>query len=178
MTRDQIGRYFNLGKKRNANRVLHNLKDFLTSHRSYYETIYYLNGLGKVYVECEKVRKKGGHMQHVIMRNETWLFYKSPHDWKNEVKISDGTTSIVADSVFSSNGFKHFLEVDNTQTIKENREKIKRYQLLFESVANQIGYYPTLVWITTTELRRKQLEDACRGLKFRVYTFNEIKGGN
>lgn len=175
MTRDQISRYFNLGKKRNTNRVLHNLSSFLSSIRDGYETIYYLNNLGRTYVDCDKVRRKGSHVQHTIMRNEFWLFYKCPSDWKNEIKISDGTTSIIVDGMFSRNGFQHFLEVDNLQTMKENREKIKRYKLLMENVIKQIGYYPTIVWLTTTELRRKQLEEACEGLKCKVYTINDIQ---
>lgn len=177
MTRDQLGRYFNLGKKRNTNRVLHNLSSYLSSIRDGYETIYYLNNLGRHYVDCDKIRKKGGHVQHTIMRNEFWLFHKSPRDWKNEVKISDGTTSIIVDGMYSRNGFQHFLEVDNLQTMKENREKIKRYKELMPSVVKQLGYYPTLVWLTTTELRREQLEVSCGGLKCKVYTINEIRGG-
>ncbi|WP_238602214.1 replication-relaxation family protein [Lysinibacillus parviboronicapiens] len=177
MTRDQLRRYFNLGMKRNTNRVLHNLSSYLSSIRDGYETIYYLNSLGRIYVGCDKVRKKGGHIQHTIMRNEFWLFYMCPTDWKNEVKISDGTTSIIVDGMFSRNGFQYFLEVDNLQTMKENREKIKRYKEIMPSVVKQLGYYPTLVWLTTTELRRQQLEASCGGLKGKVYTINEIKGG-
>lgn len=177
MTRDQLSRYFNLGKKRNTNRILHNLSSYLSSIRYGYETIYYLNNLGRLYVDCDKIRKKGSHVHHTIMRNEFWLFYKCPRDWKNEVKINDGTTSIIVDGMFSRNGFQHFLEVDNLQTMKENREKIERYKVLMPSVVKQLGYYPTLVWLTTTELRRQQLEASRGGLKVKVYTFDEIRGG-
>ena len=178
LTRDQISRYFNLGTVRNANRTLYKINDYLLNIREGYDSIYYLSKEGRDYVDCEKIRKKGGHVQHIIMRNELWLFYKCPRDWKNEVKISDGTTSIVVDGMFSRNGFKHFFEIDNLQTMKENREKIKRYKILMDNIAKQFGYYPTIVWLTTTELRRKQLKDACVGLKSEVYTFNDIKGGN
>lgn len=175
MTRDQLSRYFNLGMKRNTNRVLHNLSEYLSSIRDGYETIYYLSKLGRVYVGCDKVRRIGGHIHHTIMRNEFFLFYKCPRDWKNEVKISDGTTNITVDGMFSQNGFKHFLEVDNLQTMKQNREKIKRYSLLMDSLVKQMGYYPTIVWLTTTELRRKQLEESCGGLKCKVFTINDIQ---
>jgi len=131
--------------------------------------------MGRLYVDCDKVRKKGDHVQHTIMRNEFWLFYKCPRDWKNEVKISDGTTSVIVDGMFSRNGFQHFLEVDNLQTMKENREKIKRYKLLMDNLVKQMGYYPTIIWLTTTELRRKQVEEACGGLKCKVYTINDIQ---
>ena len=175
MTRDQICGYFKLGKKRNANRVLHNLSDYLSSFRNGYDTIYYLNNTGRIYVDCDKTRRVSSNVQHTIMRNDFWMFYKFPHDWKNEVKISDGQTSIVADSMFTRNGFTHFLEVDNVQKMKVNQEKIKRYKVLSESLLLQFGYYPTIVWMTTTELRRKNIEKACEGLKFKVYTLDDIK---
>ena len=175
LTRDQLNRYFKLGKKRNTNRVLHNLSHYLSTIRDGYETIYYLNANGREYVDCDKVRRKTNRVQHTVMRNEFWLFYKCPVDWKNEVKISDGTTTIIVDGMFSRNGFKYFLEVDNLQTMKENRDKIKRYKKLMEGIVSSFGYYPTLVWLTTTEHRRKQLETSCDGLKCKVYTVNDIK---
>lgn len=175
MTRDQLNRYFGLGKKRNTNRILNDLSSYLSTIRNGYETIYYLNKFGREYVDCDKVRRKTSRVQHTIMRNEFWLYYKCPIDWKNEVKISDGTTTIIVDGMFSRNGFKHFLEVDNLQTMKENRDKIKRYKELMGSVVKQLGYYPTVVWLTTTELRRQQLEASCGGLKCQVFTMDDIR---
>ena len=175
LTRDQLAAYFKLGKVCNTNRVLRNLSDYLTVVRDGYQSIYYLNKSGREYVDCEKVRKKGGHVQHIVMRNEIWLHFKCPKDWRNEVKISDEKTSVVADAVFTQNGFYHFLEVDHLQSMKENRAKINRYKSLLESLLKQFGYYPTLVWLTTTEHRRKQLEKACEGLKVKVYTIKDIQ---
>lgn len=145
------------------------------SIREGYQTIYYLSKIGRDYVECDKIRKKGNHVQHVIIRNQFWLFYRCPRDWKNEVKISNGKASVIADAVFTRNGFYHFLEVDNLQTMKENRTKIIRYNNLLESLVKQYGYHPTLVWVTTTEHRRKQLERASDGIKVKVYTIEDIK---
>ena len=175
LTRDQLGRYFKLGKKRNTNRILNDLSNYLSTIRTGYETIYYLNKDGREYVDCDKVRRKTSRVQHTVMRNELWLFYKCPSDWKNEVKISDGTTTMIVDGMFSRNGFKYFLEVDNLQTMKENREKIKRYKEFMPVLTKQLGYYPTVVWLTTTELRRKQIEASCEGLKCQVYTMDDIR---
>jgi len=177
LTRDQLIAYFDLGKVCNANRVLRNLSDYLMNIRSGYQSIYYLSKEGREYVDCDKIRKKGNQVQHTIMRNQFWLFYKCPKDWKNEVKIKDSVTGkeiLRCDAMFTRNGFQHFLEVDNLQTMKENREKIKRYKSIIDEFVKQFGYYPTLVWVTTTEHRRKQLEAACEGLKVKVYTFNDI----
>lgn len=176
MTRDQLNQYFKLGTVRNANYVLRNLSEHLMSIREGYQTIYYLSKIGRVYVDCDKIRKKGNHVQHTILRNQFWLFYKCPRDWQNEMKaIIDEKTAIVVDAMFTRNGFQHFLEVDNLQTMKENREKIKRYRVLMNSLVKQYGYFPTLVWVTTTEQRRKQLEKACEELKVKIYTIDDIK---
>ena len=175
LTRDQLNSYFKLGTVRNTNYVLRNLSEYLKTIRDGYQSIYYLSREGREYVDCEKVRKKGGHVQHIVMRNEIWLHFKCPKDWKNEVKISDEKTSVVADAVFTRNGFYHFLEVDNLQSMKENRAKINRYKELLDSLVKQFGYFPTLVWLTTTEHRRKQLESACNGLNFKVFTINDIQ---
>ena len=58
--------------------------------------------------------------------------------------------------------------------MKVNRDKINRYKDLMPSLIQQFGYIPTLVWLTTTELRRKQLVEACEGLKCQVYTMDDI----
>jgi len=174
LTRDQLSKYFKLGKVRNTNRVLKNLYSYLVSYREGNQSVYYLSKLGREYVECTKVRKKGNHVQHTIMRNEFWLFFKCPKDWKNEIKISNGTNTVVTDSMFTRNGFQYFLEVDNIQKMNVNRDKIKRYKNLMPSLIQQFGYIPTIVWLTTTELRRKQLGEACEGLKCQVYTMDDI----
>lgn len=175
LTRDQLNQYFRLGTKSNTNKVLNRLSNYLTSIRDGYQSIYYLNKDGRNYVECEKIRKKGGHVQHFVMRNQFWLHNGCPRDWRNEVKISDGKMAVIADAVFSRNGFYHFLEVDHLQSMKENRMKVNRYKELSDSLVKQFGYYPTLVWLTTTEHRRKQLESACNGLNFKAFTINDIR---
>jgi len=176
LTRDQLNNYFKLGTIRNTNRILKELSDYLASFRDGYQSVYYLNKNGREYVESSKVRKKSNQIEHYLMRNEFWLFCNCPTDWKNEVKISNGKVSIVADAMYSVGGLQHFLEVDNKQTMKENRAKIKRYKDLMNSIALKVGHFPVIVWLTTTQLRRKQLEDACKDLpQFRVYLINEIK---
>ena len=179
MTRDQLNRYFQLGGKRNTNRILSGISDYLTSIREGYQTIYYLSKVGKAHVNCEKIRKKGGHVYHTVMRNDMWLFFDMPKKWKNEIKVSDGSVSVVVDSMFTDNwDRRHFLEVDNMQTMKENRNKIKRYKELFRngSIEEKLGHFPTIVWLTTTEHRRKQLKEECEGLPVvMVFTTNDIK---
>ncbi|HWK24040.1 MAG TPA: replication-relaxation family protein [Ureibacillus sp.] len=176
LSRDQLQTYFKLGTIRNTNRVLSDLSDYLDSFRDGYQSVYYLNKNGREYVESNKVRKKSSQVDHYLMRNEFWLYCNCPKDWKNEVKISTGKVSIVADAMYSIGGLQHFLEVDHKQTMKENRAKIERYKGLMNSIALKVGHFPVIVWVTTTELRRKQLEEACRELpQFKVFLINDIR---
>lgn len=175
MTRDQINQYFRLGSIRNTNRILYEMSNYLMKIREGYQTIYYLSKQGRAYADCEKIRKKGVHVRHTIMRNDMWLFYDSPYDWKNEIRVSDGATSVIADAMFSDGwDRRHLIEVDHTQTMKENRNKIKRYKELFQN--GLIEEFPTVVWLTTTEHRRKQLKETCGGLPVvMVFTVEDIK---
>jgi len=178
MTRDQISQYCRLGAVRNTNRVLLGLSDYLQSIREGHQTIYYLSREGKAYVECDKIRKKGGHVAHTIMRNDFWIYNGFPFEWKNEVKVSDGKTVIIVDAMYKKNNQQHFLEVDNIQPMRENKVKIAKYIELYNNgaIAESLGHFPSVIWLTTTELRRKQLQDACKSLHgAKVYTINDIK---
>jgi hypothetical protein len=169
-----------LGTVRNANRILNNLSEYLHVVKDGYTSVYYLSREGRIYVGCDKIRKKGAHVDHTVMRNQMWLYLKKPVDWKNEVKLEHKkkNTYIICDALFTIGGLQHFLEVDNLQSMRKNRDKIKRYKDLMKDIALKIGHYPILVWLTTTELRRKQLEEACRVAEFphfKVYTVRDIE---
>lgn len=178
MTRDQLRRHFRLGTIRNTNRVLGRLSEYLTSIRDGYQSIYYLNKNGRAYVGCDKIRKKGGHVAHTIYRNEFWLFSGCPSDWRSEVKVSDGKTTVVTDAMFMRALRYNFLEVDREQTMKENRVKVARYKALADEglITQKLGHFPTVVWLTTSDYRRKQLQEACKSLpNTQVYTIADIK---
>lgn len=179
LTRDQLNNYFRLGTKRNTNRVLRNLSDYLMSIRDGQQSIYYLSREGKDYVDCDKVRRKGGHVNHAIMRNDMWFFNECPKKWKNEIKVSDGYATVIVDAMFTDNwDRRHFLEVDSIQKMKENRDKIKRYKELFKNglLEEDLGHFPTIVWLTTTEHRRTQLKKECEGLPaVMVFTITDIR---
>lgn len=177
MTRDQIGRAMQLGTKRNTNRVLQNLAPYLMQIREGYQSIYYLSKEGRDYVGCSKIRKKSGHVQHSIIRNEFYFYSNYPADWQNEIKVSDGQTSIIVDAMFSKNNLLNFLEVDRLQTMKENASKVRRLEELYKNGAleKKLFYFPRIIWLTTTELRRKKLIELSKGLpKVKVFTYDEI----
>lgn len=178
LTRDQLRQYCKLGSVRNANRVLLEMSDYLMSVRDGYQSIYYLSRDGREYVGCEKIRKKGGHVEHTVMRNQLWLYSGCPSDWKNEVKVSDGDTTLICDAMYKGSIQQHFIEIDHLQSMKKNRERIRKYVKLYKNglIAETLGEFPVLVWLTTTELRRKQLKEACSELPLvRVFTIDDIK---
>lgn len=110
------------------------------------------------------------------MRNQFYIFTEFPIEWKNEMKLSDGEYSVVCDAWFKSNGKYHILEVDHSQTMKENANKIAKYRGLYENkiMEKDIGHLPYLLWVTTTELKKKKLVELCKGLPYAVYTINDI----
>jgi hypothetical protein len=177
LNREQIQKIHRLGKKRNANRILQQLTPFLSSYREEYSTIYYLNAIGRDYVNSNKIRKKTNFVQHVLMRNDFYIYAGYPSEWKNEMKLSDGEMTVICDSWFKRDGKYHILEVDHCQTMKENRNKIDKYRKLFDNgvMKAHLGYLPLLIWLTTTELRKKKLTELCKGLPYVVYTIDDIK---
>ncbi len=175
LTRDQLRRCLDLGTVRNTNRILNGISEYLHCMKDGHTSIYYLSREGRLYVGCEKIRKKGAHVDHTIMRNELWLYMGRPADWENEIAVSNGKVSVVSDATFSKDGFKCIVEVDHLQAMTENRLKVKKYKELMSSLALQLGYYPTIIWLTTTELRKRQLELACEGLKAKIFTIKDIQ---
>jgi hypothetical protein len=177
LNRDQLIKIHRLGKVRNANRILKDLSPYLSSYREEYSTIYYLNKEGREYVNSTKVRKKNNFVNHIIMRNDYYIYSGCPHERKNEMKIRDNKNSIICDSWFKKDGRFNCLEVDLTQKMKENRAKITQYINLFQNgaIEKHLGHFPTLIWITTTELRRKQLRELCKDLPCEVYTIDDIR---
>ncbi|WP_257984352.1 replication-relaxation family protein [Neobacillus cucumis] len=177
LDRDQLNKIHRLGTIRNTNRILQQLSSYLEKYREDYSTIFYLNKEGREYVASEKIRKKTNFVQHVIMRNQFYIYAGFPSEWKNEMELSDGEYKVICDAWFKAKGKYHILEVDYQQTMKENRNKIEKYKGLYKnkSMENKLGHVPPLIWVTTTELRKKKLAELCKGLLYGVYTINDIK---
>jgi hypothetical protein len=177
LDRAQLQTIHKLGKVRNANRVLKDLSPYLSSFRDEYSTVYYLNKTGREYVNSKKVRRKNSFVNHVLMRNDFYIFMSYPVEWKNEMRVRDDKNVVICDAWFKKDGKYQFLEVDRTQKMKDNKSKILQYKGLFENgaITKHFGYFPKLNWLTTTELRRKQLRELCKGLPCEVFTMDDIK---
>lgn len=104
------------------------------------------------------------------MRNELYIRFGQSSTWKNEVKFGlKGIAEVIADAIFEREGAYHIVEVDHTQKMTKNRSKIEKYRLL------RAEMYFNLIWITTTEYRRKQLKKLCDGLDVQIFTIQDLK---
>lgn len=173
LSREQVEKLHNLGKSRNAHRVLNDMSEYLSTFTHERKNIYYLNKEGRERVGASKIRKKTPMINHYLMRNDLYIFLGKPFTWKNEMKISVPKTkvSIVADAQFKiDKTHDYFIEVDYKQSMKKNESKIKRYAQLHE-------YNPSfmLIWVTTTHYRKIKLQDLCEGLNAQVYLWDDIK---
>lgn len=101
LNRDQLTRIHRLGSVRNANRVLKDLSLYLSSFREdSNSTVYFLNKEGREYVGSEKIKRKTKFVNHYLMRNDFYIYIGYPHEWENELKISDGTYTVISDSYY------------------------------------------------------------------------------
>jgi hypothetical protein len=172
LSRSQIQKLHRLGGVRNTNRILKDMEEFLNVVRLN-ENVYYLNSEGRERVGSQKVLKKTHQITHHLLRNSLYISYGCPTTWQNEVKIKiDGKVFLIADAMFDMAGMKNIIEVDHTQKMNENRNKIKKYKHLLK-----LGVFqkePKFIWVTTTEYRKKQILKACEGMKVRVYLASEF----
>lgn len=167
-----------LKSDRNARRILTQMIDKVNVKKDG-KCIYYLNSKGREIVGCQKVRKGTGNVEHYIMRNTLYIAYGMPDTWKNEMKITSkgltkkDTVTNIADALFKYQNTFHIVEVDNTQTMAKNRMKMEKYRLLISREA--FGKVPPVfIWITTTELKKKQLQELCEGLTSQIFLASEF----
>jgi hypothetical protein len=115
------------------------------------------------------------------MRNDMWLYYYCPRDWRIEEPITfpEGLKNhvLVPDATFTLEGKYYFLEVDRTQSMSDNKKKIELYSKLNPLMEKQFNQIPTLIFYTTTPLRQEKLKEICKSFKVncRVYTKEDIR---
>lgn len=171
MTRRQLQTVHKLGGDRNANRVLNDMKEYLQSFRHGLENVYYLSKDGRERVKSNVIRRKTPNVQHYLLRNQLWIHLDCPHTWRNEVRIKAGDLTIVCDAMFYKDKIPVFVEVDVSQPMVKNRNKIEKYRKIKE-VTDQNFY---LYWVTELDSRKAKLSELMKGLNGKVFTLNEIK---
>ncbi|ODA18249.1 hypothetical protein A5N86_06195 [Geobacillus thermoleovorans] len=161
LSRSQIQHMFDLGSKRNANRILQGLREY-THTKRIGEDVYYLNKAGAEMVGGEVTVRRNSPLEHIVMRNDIYIFYHYPRDWKPEAKTrwKEGRKeySIVSDARFTYHNQMYFLEVDITQKMVENKRKIERYAYLFRFIQRQQLGEPLLLFYTVSNMKKRQIE--------------------
>lgn len=161
---------------RNAHRIMQQMKKYLDN---FYDgqKIYYLNKAGRDSIGHEIVRVKITTAQHYLMRNDLYIHYNQPSDWKNEIRMISGQDknkiTVVADAHFIIEGKHHIIEIDHLQKMKKNKAKIDKYRRLTER--NAFKGMPSLIWVTTTNYRRERLLELCEGLDVKVFLSTDFK---
>lgn len=161
LSRSQIQYMFDLGSKRNANRVIQSIREYL-NYKALKEHVYYLNKRGAEMIGGQVTVTGNSPLQHIVMRNDIYIFYHYPSDWKAEAKTrwKEGGKeySIVSDARFTYHDQMYFLEVDITQKMTENKRKIERYAYLFRFTQRQQLGEPVLLFYTVSAVKKRQIE--------------------
>jgi hypothetical protein len=172
-TREQLQAIEQLGGDRNARRILLEMekKNLIKSIR-YEKKVYYISNKGSERIGKGGVNLKRSWIQHTLMRNDLYILLGQPDDWKKEVPVvRNEETILIPDAMYKQHGIFHFVEIDNTQTMKINLEKIRKYKDLFINMEKQFKHKPVLIWHSLSPIRKEKLRAACEkaGLKFNIY---------
>ncbi|MGX5575035.1 replication-relaxation family protein [Bacillus toyonensis] len=170
-SRRQLQAIHCLGSIRNANRILKDLRSYchVTSHNR--EHVYYLNKKGLALLGIDaKERKKKHQLEHILLRNEAWMWLDFP-DWKTEqvitLRYQGEEKTIVPDAFFTKDNVPYFVEIDRLQHMKVNQKKIQYYAYLTKIYKKQQNKVPILLFFTISDCREKKLES--EAIKCGVY---------
>ncbi|KOP82025.1 hypothetical protein AMS60_05730 [Bacillus sp. FJAT-21945] len=175
---------------RNACRVVKQLGQYVNETYYMKEKVIYLNKQGKDFIGSTKEDNKKHFMAHTFLRNEVFIYFKCPHDWKNEHPLEatimtnnslgiqfkhlslGAKKKVICDAIFKRNGYLHLIEVDNARKMIDNKKKIETYKEVLPAFKDQT---PILYFFTTTEDRKRKLKEQLQGVRNHVMTFSEIE---
>jgi hypothetical protein len=164
LSRSQLQMLLDIPDVRMMNRILRNMSKYL-NYTKLNEHVYYLNKNGRETIGAEWEYKKNSRIEHDVMRNDIYIFYHRPSDWKIECptdwKENGKEYQLISDARFAYHDMIYFVEVDVQQKMTVNKQKIKKYTSLFR-VMNQKGMDPILLWYTVSEVRKERLEKWCK----------------
>lgn len=138
-------------------------------------------------IGSNKEVKRTSYMSHTLLRNEAYLYFQCPLDWKTEHSIETqekaltafdiqvkgikpiSKKKVIADAVFTRNSYFNIIEIDNTRNMSDNKKKMELYREIMPNLQN-----PKLYFFTQTEQRKRKLQEWAKGLKCEVMMFKEI----
>lgn len=183
-TRDQLQRIHDLKSDRNALKILNQMKEYFHIQVHNGMNVYYLSKKGRDTIGSDIEMKWSLQAEHHLLRNELYIHFNCPSDWRVEHEIvfkPKGLVTtekrIIADATFTNAGVFHLLEVDRTQSMVENKEKINTYAELSPLLYERFNHMPVIIFYTTTGLRKGKLEVYCKekGLRSLVNTKEDIR---
>lgn len=175
LTTSQIQRLHGLGSRRNTHRILTDMDSMLNSFRLD-ESVYYLSAAGRKLIGSKKVRRKTLTAPHTLLRNEVYIWAK-PSLWKQEQAIKWQGKTLVPDALYQKDQM-YFLEIDLTQSMAINKQKIALYSELRDSGLFQKQFscqFPIVQFVTTTEYRQKQLRSKLNKLQSEVLLHHDLR---
>ncbi|WP_422661500.1 replication-relaxation family protein [Paenibacillus sp. EC2-1] len=175
LTTSQIQRLHKLGGRRNTNRILTDMGELLSSFREG-EAVYYLSARGRREIGSQKIRRRTQLVQHTIMRNEVFIA-REPDMWKPEYSVKWEGNELIADAIYRKGMEYTFVEIDLTQSMKTNGEKLASYRSLRDTGKWQAKYgdFPNVLYVTISEYRKAKLIAASGDLKTEVITFSDLR---
>ncbi|TCW53664.1 protein involved in plasmid replication-relaxation [Bacillus thuringiensis] len=181
-TRRHVMSVHNMGGIRNANRIMGDLKPYLSKTTQGKEYVYYLNKEGHALFGDDGKVVSRGKLAHALLRNEAWLHLFCPDDWQIETDIryikNKEKKKIVPDVKFrDEEGILHAVEVDRSQKMKVNEEKLKKYEELTQIYKKKHnGKMPVIHFFTVTKYREKKLEELAAKYEVfvKVYVIEEF----
>lgn len=177
LSRSQIQQLCDTKSTRNTNYLLTSLASYLNCRRLN-ENVYCLNKKGVDFIGSKRKPKLDSQIHHKLMRSDAYIYFK-PTKWHMEREVIVGDLAITPDALYYSGSSWKFLEVDNTQKMVVNKNKMKTYQKIKKTQAFQkkYGYFPPVIWVTKYEIRKKKLKNLAKELNLfcEVYYQDEIK---
>ena len=188
----QLSHIHDLGSYRNACRIVNQLAPYTHQFREQ-EKVIYLNKEGRALIGSTKEVKRTPLIQHMLLTNEAFIHFQCPLDWRTECVLeaeeerkglvfSLGATAlkpkmkqVIADAIFTRNGYVHIVEIDNTRHMQDNFKKINAYREMWKAIHTKYQLQPILYFFTTTEDRKRKLAAAGKGTRMEVKTFEELK---
>lgn len=167
-------------------RVVQKLEPYLNVERSR-QKIVYLNKEGRQMIGSNREVKKSALFEHMLLANEVFIHYNCPLTWKREYVIETSDLNfikvkglnlqpknkIVCDAFFERNGYCHFIEIDNTRKMVDNKKKIEKYLEMWPEIRKRYSN-PKLCIFTKSAQRKKTFRELLRNVPNEVYCFSEI----
>lgn len=144
--------------------------DGLLLNRRENELVWYLSKKGLKWIQANKqVKYVKNNIHHYIIRNQVYIHFK-PNQWTTEKGFKLGKEIIRPDAIMETDKI-YFVEIDRTQTMQANKEKIERYVRM----KGNVNHFPIILYVTVSEYRQKQLRAMLNNLKSEVLLYNDIK---